>query len=299
MSMRFEELRKHYFFTRDDEEKLARIGQLILPFSDAFADAFYRYLTTFPDSAQFFRTTEAIAQRKHTIKVWLESLFGGRYDEGFLHRLEHVGRVHVARGIPIHWVSASMNFKREYLLDVLERQVADPEELKPLLRSLDKILDINLDVLNSTYHEEEIRQKFLSARMDSVLISAAERFMYGLNIVLVLALIGLSLGVVGLFATEIYSLLARLGGFEQNVLSTLGTLLIIWVMIELMRTEIKYLRGERFHVEVFVSVALVTFIRELLVASLAGESILKLALMLAAILVLGVVYFLISRTEVR
>jgi uncharacterized membrane protein (DUF373 family) len=46
-----------------------------------------------------------------------------------------------------------------------------------------------------------------------------------------------------------------------------------------------------------VSVALVAFIRELLIASIAGESLVKLAVFLGAVLVLGVVYFLISRTR--
>jgi uncharacterized membrane protein (DUF373 family) len=299
MLTKIEELKKHYLFTREDEKNLKRIKEIITPFADEFANDFYEYLVSYPESAQFFRTSEAIKRRKETIKSWLLSLFAGTYNNHYLRNLKHVGQIHVKKGIPIHWVTASMNFKRGYLLDILEREVSGLGEFKKLAISLNKILDINLDVLTSTYHEEEIKQTFLTAKLDSTLISFAERFTYGLNIILVLALIGLSLGIIGLFSSEIYSLFTSPGRFETGILAALGTLLIIWVMIELLATEIKYLKGGRFHIEIFISVALVAFIRELLVSSLAHESITKLALMLSAILVLGVVYYLISHTEIR
>ncbi len=225
------------------------------------------------------------------------NLFNGTYDNRYLSNLEHIGRVHVKKGIPIHWVTASMNHKREYVIDILEREIDNPSEFKAYTKSLDKILDINLDILTSSYHEEEIKQKFLSARLDSTLISFAERFTYGLNIILVLALVGLSIGVISLFIYEVYNLIKGVGPLEKGIITALGTLLIIWIMIELLGTEIKYLKGDRFHIEVFISVALVAFIRKLLISSLSEKSILPLVFMVGAILILGVVYFLISKTE--
>lgn len=299
MLTRIEDVKRHYLFSAEDSENLKRIGQIVEPFVDDLSREFLEYLMADPESAVFFRTAEATELRQRTIKEWAGKLFSGKYDQSYLQWLKKIGSAHVRSGIPIHWVIASMNFKREFLINLLEQEVSDEAEFKKLIKSLDKMLDINLDILTSTYHEEEIKKRFLTARMDSALITFAERFTYGINIILVLALIGLSLGIIGLFATEIYVLFTNLNDFEQNVLTALGTLLIVWVMIELMSTEIKYLKGERFHVEIFVSVALVAFIRELLIASLAGESTAKLILFLAAILILGFVYFLISRTTTR
>lgn len=294
-----EELKKHYLFTKNDEKNLKKTREIVGPYADQFSNDFYEHLLKYPEAAQFFPTPGSIQKRKHTIKVWLMNLFSGIYDNRYYQRLKSVGRLHVKNGIPIHWVTASMNFKRDYLIDILEKEVEDTSTFLEYLHSTDKILDINLDILTSTYHEEEIKQKFLSARMDTVLISFAERFTYGLNIVLVLALIGLSIGLIGLFLSEVYRLIIGSGELEKNIISALGTLLIIWVMIELLGTEVKYLKGARFQIELFVSVALVAFIRELLIASIAHEAITKLSLMLAAILVLGSVYFLITRTKVK
>ena len=286
------EIKKHYLFGEEDEKNLVSLKGVFLPHADQFAADFYDFLRGFPEAASFFPTAESVERRKSTIQQWLLRLFQGNYDSRYFLELQRIGQIHVKRGAPIHWVTASMNFKRQYLLDVLYKEIRDPDEFRRLTRSLNKILDINLDVLTSSYHEEEMKRIFITRHMDSVLISFAERFTYGLNIILVLALIGISLSVVGLFITEIYRL--SMDSFETGILSALGTLLIIWIMIELMSTEIKYLKGEKFHIEVFVSVALVAFIRELLIASIVHESLVKLGVFLGAVLVLGVVYYLIS-----
>jgi uncharacterized membrane protein (DUF373 family) len=79
----------------------------------------------------------------------------------------------------------------------------------------------------------------------------------------------------------------------------LGSLLILWLMIELLEAEVDRLQGGAFQLSLFVGVALVAFIRKVLVASLAHESIQVESLYLAGILILGLIYWLISRAEKR
>lgn len=294
--LNIEEIKRHYFFTEEDERDLKRVGQIVSPYADQFSTAFLEYLSSFPEIASYFKSEEAKERRVETIRHWLMMLFRGRYDYRYLVELQHIGEIHVRREIPIHWVTASMNFKREYLTNILRKEVEDNAEFQKLSKSLGKILDINLDVLVSSYHEEEIKRIFLTKRMDNALIRFAERFTYGLNLVLILALIGLSLGVVALFVKDLQAIVIS-KEIEKGIIPLLGTLLMIWVMVELMGTEIKYLRGERFRIEIFISVALVAIIRELLIATLAHEPLQKVGMLLAAILILGVVYYLISRTE--
>ena len=291
-----EEIKRHYSFSTQDEQNLQEIGTIVTPYADQFAADFYEHLLSFPEAAPFFRTQEAIEKRKRTIRHWLLLLFTGKYDNRYLAELQHIGHTHVKKEIPIHLVAASMNFKRDYLRVILQRELTDHTRFEKLLGSLEKILDMNLDIMTSSYHEEEIKRIFLTKKMDSVLILFAERFAYGLNLVLILALIGLATGVIVLFGSDVYALMTS-RALEKGILTALGTLLVIWVIIELIGTEIKYLRGERFHIEIFVSVALVAIIRELLISTLVHESLQKLAVLLAAVLVLGVVYYLISRTE--
>jgi len=72
---------------------------------------------------------------------------------------------------------------------------------------------------------------------------------------------------------------------------------MLWVVIELMDTEIKHLRGGKFAVKVFISVALVAVIRKILVTSLKSEAVEAQISLIAAVAVLGIVYWLIAKVE--
>jgi uncharacterized membrane protein (DUF373 family) len=77
----------------------------------------------------------------------------------------------------------------------------------------------------------------------------------------------------------------------------MGSLLMLWVVIELIDNEIRQLRGGRFAIKVFISVALVAVIRKILVTTLSAEAIGAQISLIAAVAVLGVVYWLISKVE--
>lgn len=83
----------------------------------------------------------------------------------------------------------------------------------------------------------------------------------------------------------------------QGIATVLGSLLILWVLIELLENQVSFLRGGRLNVGVFVLVVIVAFVRKLLVASLQVEKMETLMLPLGTILVLSFVYFIISRSE--
>ncbi len=127
------------------------------------------------------------------------------------------------------------------------------------------------------------------------MISFATRFSYGLNLILLLGLVALGVMVMGLFVFDITHIFA--GDIEKGLLSTLGSLLMLWVVIELVDTEIKSLRGAKFAINVFVSVALVAVIRKILVTSLSSEKVEAQLSLIAAVAVLGLVYWLVSKVE--
>ena len=70
-------------------------------------------------------------------------------------------------------------------------------------------------------------------------------------------------------------------------------------MIELLEAEIERLRGGAFKLHLFVGVGLVAFIREELISSIAHKDITLQALYIGGILVLGFIYWLLSRSEVQ
>ncbi|MRR37925.1 heme-binding sensor globin domain-containing protein, partial [bacterium] len=146
-----------------------------------------------------------------------------------------------------------------------------------------------------SYIEEELKKVFISKRFESLLVRATERFTYGLNLILVLALVGVSLSVVGLFFWEILHVFD--GRVEKGIMSALGTLLILWMMIELMDNEIKSLKGGRFNIQVFIGVVIIAIIREILISTLRHDPLETQVFLAGTLLVLGVVYYLVARSQ--
>ena len=163
--------------------------------------------------------------------------------------------------------------------------------------SVGKILDISLDVITTAYIEEEIKTYSPVYKVKSSLITFSERFSQTTNLLLVMALIGLTLGVVWLFAQDVMLLLS--GDVERGIISALGSMLLLWLMIELMNTEISHLKGGKFHISVFVGVALVTMIRETMIATLKHEKPESIYYLIAAILVIGFVFWIVTKAEDR
>jgi uncharacterized membrane protein (DUF373 family) len=292
-----ESILRNYRFMPGDEENMKELGALLLPLSDELAEDFYGFLMENPNTAAYFRTEEAVERRKQTIKTWFKDLLTARYDQRYLLRLRRISQVHVKIGLNGHYVNASMSFIRAYCLRCIESEVADPDRRHLLIETLDKILDINLDVMTSSYREAELKKVFLSHRLEFWLVKWAERLMHGLNLLLMLGLVVLAACVAGLLASDIlYALQETL---ETGVIKALGSLLILWMMIELLHTQVEHLRGGRFRVQVFVELALVAFIRKLFVAAIDEKEALTFALLIGGLLVLGVIFYLLARVEPR
>ncbi len=290
-----EDIRKLYQFTANDEKNLADLGSVLLPFADNLAEDFYTYLKEHPATASYFKTEEAAKRRKETLKIWFADLFNGKYDQSYLLRLERIGKVHVKIGLKSYYVNAAMNFIRDYCQRYVEAKIADGELNENHLLTLHKALDINLGVITSSFVEEEINKEFFSHRVDTKLIQWSERLLHGLNLILMFGLLAMAVGMVSLFVSDVIFALTK--NLEHGVIKALGSLLILWMMIELLHAEIQHLRGGRFHVRIFLELALVAFIRKLFIATLEHKAPIDIAVLLSGLLVLGIVFFFIARVD--
>lgn len=228
-------------------------------------------------------------------RMWLENLCEGPYDGECYRGLTRIGRIHASLHIRSHFVNVSMNIIRAALMDMLSEEVEDRAARTSLKESLNKLLDINLDIITSSYIEEELQHYSPAYRIKSTLIGFAEKFSGAMNMVLVLALVAITLGVAGLFVFDLAHL-AR-GGLAEGSVLALGSLIVLWVLIELMNTEIAHLKGGKFNISVFIGVALVALIRDLMIVTLRKESVSFAYFLVAAILALGMVYWLVTRVE--
>jgi uncharacterized membrane protein (DUF373 family)/hemoglobin-like flavoprotein len=289
----FQEIKDNYRFTELEIEILKGMLPLVEPHADRLVDDFYTLFLQIPDTAKFL-TEDRLSRLRGHHRAWLLSMFQGPYDERYFQRLQRIGHAHVRISLSAHFVYVGMNLIRQHLVRLVQTEV-EPRLRDGTLAAVEKILDLNLDVIARTYHEEEIRRVFLSQKLDSLLIRFSQRFTFGLNILLVVGLLGLSLGAVALIIQDVGHIAQ--GRLDQGLVGALGSVLVLWVVIELLDMEIDRLRGGAFKLHLFVGVALVAFIRKVLVTSLGHQDLPTEGLYLAGVLVCGVIYWLVSRTE--
>lgn len=289
-----QELRDHYRFTDDDAELLLSLQPLALEQKERFTVEFYDYLYGLPETARILNSSNR-GRLREMHGAWFLSLFTGIYDNHYLNHLTLIGHAHVKVGLNVHFVNAAMNQIRHFLLDLIDSTYEDHLQRRMLREAVEKILDMNLDVMSASYREEELKKVFLSRKVESFLIKATERFTYGLNLALVLALAGVSISVVVLFGWDLMHILK--GDVEKGILSALGELLILWMMIELMDNEIKNLKGGKFNILVFIGVIIVAMIREILISTLRHDDLTTQAFLAGTLLILGIVYYLVSRAQ--
>jgi uncharacterized membrane protein (DUF373 family) len=163
----------------------------------------------------------------------------------------------------------------------------DDIKRKGVLLSIHKMIDINAEIMLGAYYEKILSTYSSVFSWRKIIVNMSERFSFGMHVVLVFVLMALTLVATGVFVADIYHLLH--GSAEKALITALGSLLIIWVLVELLHTEIQMIRGGKFKTSVFIGVALIAFIRDLL--------IMTYGFILGSILILGLIYWLIVNTE--
>ena len=292
---------ERYNFTAADRERLTSLLPVVEECVDECILRLHRRIHLMGDQ-EINRLLDEHGSLTRYHREWMLDMFRGRYDRQYFNKLARIGRTHTKFGIRPHYVNVSMNVLRDFLMQLLSAKIEDREHRTRMKESINKMIDINLDIITSSYVEEEIQTLSATYRVRNALVNFAEKFSGAMNLVLVLSLIVITLGVVGLF---VYDLAGLFGGSDlsKGIIATLGSLLILWVMIELMNTEIAHLKGGKFNISVFIGVALVTFIRDLMIAALKHEegaqAYTLIGIMVGVILVLGIVYWLVVRAETR
>ncbi len=290
-------IKEHYHFTEVDSSNLLELRPLLEKYASDFVVEFYHFVKKFRDVDKYLKDEATVKRHQGALKLWYKNLFTGEYGPEYIKGLEKVGLAHVKIDLPAHFVNAAFHFVKDFIAGKIYDEVSESSRCFILQRSAVKLLDINLDVFTSSFIKEE-KKFFLSKKVESRLVQAANRFSYGLNLVLVIGLVAIGVMVVMLFVKDMNYVVH--GHIETGLLRTLGTLLMLWVVIELMDTEIRHLKGGGFEVKVFVSVALVAIIRDILITTLKEhESVETRLTLIAAVAVLGGVYWLISKTEKR
>jgi len=222
------------------------------------------------------------------------NLFSGKYDNFYFINLYKIGEIHVKIGLPTHYVNSAFTFVRTFALQSIEENFDNKEQHVKEIHAVEKIIDMNLDVLTSSYREEEL-SKFLSlSQIEKNILTGLKKFNSYINYFLAAALALVAFFAIGLFLYDIYLLFFTSVSIEKGILTVLGSLLVLWAAIELIHEEINHLQGKGFAIGAFIMLAMAALIRKVLIYSLSSEKSDELLIIGAVIVGLSISYWLVG-----
>jgi signal transduction histidine kinase/ActR/RegA family two-component response regulator len=169
------EMKSYVGLDEADAQRLAAIGPALEPHLPAMAELFYRKILEHPNAARVLSGPEQLNRLKGTLQDWARGLFSGCYDEDYAADRTHIGRRHVRVGVPQKYVISAMDVVRIFLLETIDRVLPDLERAAATKRSLNKILDLDLNLMCESYFETSVRElRELNARLEAANLELAE-----------------------------------------------------------------------------------------------------------------------------
>ena len=293
----YRHLKEHYQFSDEEALILKELQPRMEKLVDVFIDGFYDYIWGFGKTAQFLKNKDIIANHRNKIKEWFVNLFCGQYDMPYFMYIYKIGEIHVKIGLSTHYVNSAFTYVRTFILANIEANFKDKQHHVKEIRAVEKIIDMNLDVLTSSYREEELG-KFLSlSKIEKNILSGLKNFNSYINYFLAGALAIVAFFAIGLFVYDIYLLFFTDIKIEKGILTVLGSLLVLWASIELIHEEINHLQGKGFAIGAFIMLAMAALIRKILIYSLSAEKGEELLVIAAVIVGLAISYWLVGAKQ--
>ncbi len=162
----FDELKRYVDFSAADEARLRAIGPRAAPHIPRIADDFYAHILDHPGARLAITGGDAQVERlKVTLQRWMEGLFTGPWDHDYYELRARIGRRHVAINLPQQYMFSAVNVIRGHMIDVVLDTAASPDEARAEVRSLNRLLDMELAVMLHTYREDSLARIQQSERL--------------------------------------------------------------------------------------------------------------------------------------
>jgi signal transduction histidine kinase len=155
----FEEMKRYVGFTEEDGRLLRALGPAMEKHFPSMSERFYDQIAEHPEAGRVITGGPKQTDRlKKTLQGWAHRLFAGPYDEDYAAERYKIGVRHVSIGLPQRYMTSSMGVIRDHLQEALAAEApADPVQLEKTKRALDKILNLDLNLMCESYFQESIR----------------------------------------------------------------------------------------------------------------------------------------------
>ncbi len=164
---RYRELQSYVGWTADDAGRIVAAAPLLEPYLHSLIDDFYDEIQRHPDALKVITGGQAQIDRlKGTLVQWIRDLLAGVYDRDYVVRRWRVGSRHVEIGLEQVYTNVALSRLRIGLIRSLhECWQGEPRGLKELVRSVNKLLDLDLAIIEDAYQAEYMLRLQRSERL--------------------------------------------------------------------------------------------------------------------------------------
>jgi len=154
--VRFRELQSYVDWTEADVQRIVTAAPLLESCLHDLVDDFYAEIERHPDARKVITGGQAqIDLLKGTLVQWIRELLAGKYDAAYVARRWRVGWRHVEIGLEQVYTNVALSRLRTGLIRTLHgRWQGDPLALKETVRALNKLLDLDLAIIEDAYQAE-------------------------------------------------------------------------------------------------------------------------------------------------
>ncbi|MHB1557689.1 MAG: sensor histidine kinase [Isosphaeraceae bacterium] len=153
---RYKELQAYVGWTEEDARRVAATSPLLEPYLHALIEDFYAEIERHPNARKVITGgDEQIARLKGTLTQWIRDLLSGTYNATYVVRRWKVGLRHVEIGLEQVYTNVALSRLRTGLVRALhESWLGASADLQETVRSLDRLLDLDLAIIEDAYQAE-------------------------------------------------------------------------------------------------------------------------------------------------
>lgn len=167
---RYRELKSYIGWTDADAVRIQSISRQVEPSFPSIIDDFYDEIARHPETRRVLTGGQVQIDRlKRTLLKWIHDLFSGRYDAEYVERRWRVGLRHVEIGLDQVYCNMAMSRIRGGLVQALERSWSgDQSELLRAVSSINKIIDLDLAIIEDAYQTEHLAKQQQIERLATI-----------------------------------------------------------------------------------------------------------------------------------
>lgn len=229
--------------------------------------------------------------------LWYKGIITGKLNGYFSEFVSDFNLYNVPEsGFSGERISELFNYIRIWFQNKLIEVSECEWDYKGILQAYTKVINAAVYVTMNSYVPRD-KSTSHTSKMKNKILQWAEKASLVTHSMLLIFLIVMTIAGVGFFIWSLWDL--RAVAPDKLFVTALGSLLVLWVLIELINSEIQMLKGDKFKISIFVGVVLIAFIREVLIMTLKHDAgnMKIMIMMLGGILVLGITYWLLAKSE--